>query len=79
MRGLTEKICDTQSAAFVEFCMNVLQIEQRLKVKDIARRAKLCKSTIYRLRKGRLSSRVQMRTVMRLGHVAGCKLKLTHE
>src|SRR5262245_10685818 len=57
--------------AFVDLCLDVTTAETG---QDMARRTGLCAGTIYRLRSGKFSCRIQARTYLAIGRAAGFEL-----
>lgn len=72
----SEKNSDKQVQGFAQFCIGHLSEAEGLTVKQMSKKAKLCQGTIYRLKKGRCSTKTHIGTIQKLAAVTGCKLSL---
>lgn len=67
---------DKQVMGFAQFCIGHLAEGHKLTVKQMAKKTKLCASTLYRLKKGKCSTKTHIGTIQKLGKAVGARLSL---
>jgi hypothetical protein len=75
-KPLTEATRLKELRAFVNICFALLSTkDDKVDVKDVAKRTTLSQGTVYKLMANDFSLRVQFRTIQALGAAAGLKLE----